>query len=152
ASGRNRRDRGHPRRARGPRACGVLLAAAVQLVDRLLELLETRRSERADRPVGVDDDVGGHPAHAEFAGELAAWIEQDRPLDPPHLAEALDLGAGLGPFPDVHQHYLETRPSLLANAHILEERRFRVAWSSPGREEIEDVLLLRPVVVRALLA
>src|SRR5438067_2329391 len=123
----------------------------VEVVDRLLELVEPGRAEGADRPVRVDDDVRRHAAYPESAGELGAGVEQDRPLDAPHLAEPLDLGTRLRPFPNVDQHVFEARPGRLANAQLLEERRLRVARSSPGGEEIEDVLLLGPVVVRPAL-
>src|SRR5262249_38733386 len=140
-----------PRRARGPRADDLRLAP-VQVVDRLLELLEPSGAEGANRPVGIDDDVGRHAAHAERTGELEVRVEEHRPLDAPHLAKALDLGPRLRPFPDVDQHYLEARPGRLTSAYVLEERRLRVARSSPGGEEVEDVLLLGPVVVRLALA
>lgn len=96
-----------------------MLAPRVEVVDRLLELVEAGRSEGADRPVRVDDDVRWYAAHAEGIRELCARVEQDRPLDAPHLAEALDLGARFGPFPDVDEDDFGARPGRLTNAQIL---------------------------------
>src|SRR5205085_4289974 len=96
--------------------------------------------------------VRRHAAHAELARERLVGIEEDRPLDAPHLAEALDLGPGLRSLPDIDEHYLDARPGGLGDPQFLEERRLRVARSSPAGEEVEDVLLLGPVGVGATLA
>src|SRR4051794_40653322 len=107
----------------------------MERLDRSLELVEARRTELADDAARIDDDVRRHAAHAELARERLVGVEEDRPLDAPHLAEALDLGSRLRPLPDIDEHHLDARPGGLGDPQFLEERRFRVARSSPAGEE-----------------
>ena len=60
----------------------------------------------------------GTPRTPSSPRERLVGVEEDRPLDAPHLAEALDLGPRLRSLPDVDEHYLDARPGGLARCAV----------------------------------